>query len=199
MDMRHEIINYLIEKYSYKTYLEIGCQKQRCFKQIKCETKHSVDPNWPAMYKTTSDGFFDKLDREGDTIKYDLIFIDGDHCESAVAKDIENSLRYLSGKGLILVHDMSPDNEKFARSKPLKTAPVWYGDGFKVLMRLRSTNPHLFVRTIDTDRGIGVIRPTCGRQKLTDVSEFSYEVMDQDRRETIGLISVDEFVEIFGQ
>ena len=42
---RIEIINSLIKKNNYKTYLEIGVRNpDDCFNHIVCNKKHSVDP-----------------------------------------------------------------------------------------------------------------------------------------------------------
>jgi len=43
--MRWDIINALIEKNNYKSYLEIGYYKGWSFDQVKCENKTAVDPN----------------------------------------------------------------------------------------------------------------------------------------------------------
>ena len=41
---RYDIINELINKHNYKTYLEIGVRNpDECFNLINCETKHSLD------------------------------------------------------------------------------------------------------------------------------------------------------------
>lgn len=197
MRKRNDVIMYLIEKYGYKTYLEIGVGKGSNFRAIECETKHCVDPNYASTYKMTSDKFFKMLDNKKDKRKYDIVFVDGDHSKRAVMRDVNNSLRYLSKGGIILIHDMNPFSERVARKRPKPHIPTWYGDGFKVLMYHRANSPNLFVRCIDTDCGIGVIQPTDTKQQLARIDKYTYEAMDGDRKRTIGLISVDDFKRLF--
>jgi hypothetical protein len=194
MRKRYEIINYLIGKHGYTKYLEIGTGKGQNFNKINCSIKHSVDPEYPSTFVMTSDKFFQELD---DSEKYDIIFIDGDHSKRAVVRDVDNSLEHLSDDGIILVHDMSPTSAKVAKKRPKEGRATWYGDGYKYLIILRATNPLLIVRTIDIDCGIGVIKRTLQKQELIDMPErLDYNFMDTDRKHSIGLISVDEFLEL---
>ena len=65
---RISILNHLILKYNFKTYLEIGVRNTfECFDLINCESKDSVDPGFEThinnvKYKLTSDEFFKQLD-----------------------------------------------------------------------------------------------------------------------------------------
>ena len=60
---RITIINDLITKYNFKSYLEIGVRNTfECFDLINCELKDSVDPGFEnhinnVKYKLTSDEF----------------------------------------------------------------------------------------------------------------------------------------------
>ena len=101
MLIRTDVINHLIEKYKYKTYLEIGiADRDLNFNQIKAPFKIDVDPRCDCEYKMTSDDFFKQ---NGKT--FNIIFIDGLHVEEQVTKDILNSLEALSFGGTIVVHD----------------------------------------------------------------------------------------------
>ena len=90
---RYEIINLLIVKNGYKSYLEIGLDNGLNFSKIKIDNKKSVDPalgqysHAKPTYKLTSDDFF-KQNKD----KYDIIFIDGLHHSEQVYRDIKNSL-----------------------------------------------------------------------------------------------------------
>ena len=88
---RISIINDLITKYDFKSYLEIGVRNTfECFDLINCETKDGVDPSprHPEVnFPVTSDVFFANLKPEK---KYDLIFIDGLHLFEQVIKDVNN-------------------------------------------------------------------------------------------------------------
>lgn len=188
---RYDVINHLIQKNNYLSYLEIGVAEGDCFKQVMCNIKHSVDPSYPATYYMTSDKFF--ADEIMPGTKYDIIFIDGEHGKRGVWRDITNSLKHISENGIILVHDCNPPSEKLARKKPKEGRATWYGDGFKTIMILRSQHDDVFVRTIDTDCGIGVIKPVKEKQPLIKISNLTYKIMDANRKYSLGLISVDEF------
>lgn len=102
---RWDLINALIKKFDYKTYLEIGVNNGDCFKRIDIDYKIGVDPN-PQSKATlimTSDEFFQKP-----SMLFDIVFIDGLHESSQVNKDIEHALKILSYNGTIVVHDCNP-------------------------------------------------------------------------------------------
>lgn len=103
---RYDIINTLISKYNLQTYLEIGTFRGDCFEQVSCVHKECVDvyKNYKGLnHLCTSDDFFNWNQR-----KYDIIFIDGNHEEEFVTKDIINSLKCLSDTGFVILHDCSP-------------------------------------------------------------------------------------------
>ena len=76
-----DVINFLIRQYGYRSYLEIGVDKNRNYNHIECKLKHGVDPNVPCTFKMTSDEFFATT-----STMYDLIFIDGLHEAEQVEK-----------------------------------------------------------------------------------------------------------------
>ena len=101
---RWDLIQYIIHKYSFENYLEIGCDKDQSFSKIKVKNKVGVDPISGGTIRDTSDNFF-KTNND----KFDLIFIDGLHHYSQVIKDIYNSLKILNKNGFILVMIVSLD------------------------------------------------------------------------------------------
>lgn len=158
---RWDIINYLIEKSNYKSYLEIGVRNGDCFNRVSCNLKIGVDPDLRsvATNKCTSDVFF-----EYNVKNFDIIFIDGLHHAGQVKTDIINSIKVLSSGGTVVCHDMNPQKEEH-QVVPRRTAH-WNGDCWKAWVQLRSKNGGLqnifdspfemFV--VDTDEGCGVIR-----------------------------------------
>lgn len=143
---RISVIQYLINKYSYNIYLEIGVQRGVSFLPIKCGKKIAVDPmflislkdkmRWyyknfsncrNSYFETTSDDFF--LNQKSflkELNGLDVVFIDGLHTFKATLQDILNSLNFLNLKGTIIVHDCFPphkaasiyaENADFARKK----------------------------------------------------------------------------------
>lgn len=196
---RSDIINAIIQKFNYKSYLEIGVQNGVCFNKIKCEYKTGVDPSAIVRvnYPMTSDQFF--LDKEkgfvlkSDPEKYDCYFIDGLHEADQVLRDIRNALRYLSINGTIICHDMNPLTE-LAQRVPRETK-VWNGDCWKALVVAGYQLPISFF-TVNTDHGCSIIRPKDSKTKtnqLAHISELSYKDLENNRKELLNLISVDEF------
>ena len=203
--LRYNIINYLIKKYDLKNYLEIGVRDpDECFNKIDCYLKHSVDPGHEIKddrieYQYTSDTFF-KLLENGEldlqpTNKWDVIFIDGLHISSQVEKDIQNSLNHLSETGFIILHDCNPPELWYAREDYSVNGiySPWNGTVWKSIYKLRATRPDLFVCTIDTDWGIGVVRP--GQQQCCDFNNsfYEYREFEKNRKEHLNLITIEEF------
>lgn len=112
MITRTDIINKFINKRNYKTYLEIGVLDCVNFNNIIVDEKIGIDPEPKVLneniIKITSDNFFKEL---SDDIKFDIIFIDGDHTYEQVIKDIQNSLKHLSVNGIIIMHDVITQHE----------------------------------------------------------------------------------------
>ena len=106
---RTSIINHLIQTKGYKSYLEIGIQHCVNWNQINCIKKTGIEPHHNTgderVVKATSDQFF-AVNKE----KFDIVFIDGDHHEDTVYRDIKNSLACLEDGGTIVLHDSYPPN-----------------------------------------------------------------------------------------
>lgn len=183
---RIEIINLLIKKNNYKSYLEIGCQSDVCFSSIKCENKVGVDPQSGGTFRGTSDDFFKQ-----NTGKFDVIFIDGLHYAHQVLSDIKNSLLVLNEGGIIVCHDMLPTSEESQRV-PRETK-VWYGNCWKAFFHLRS-NKDLAMFTIDTDCGCGIIKK--GKQAplpKVELATLTYTDFEMYKHTYMSIVSVDQF------
>lgn len=195
---RHEIINKIIESKGYNNYLEIGVRDGECFKKIKCGTKTGVDPNpitSDTTHKMTSDEFFTELSKDE---KFDIIFIDGLHLEEQVDKDIENSLKFLSDGGTIVLHDCSPPTSYHALEYPIFTPATngnWNGTVYKSIIKVRLYRKDLVLETVDTDWGVGILK----RGESQTINAFPDEAMTWDwfsdnRKEVLNLISPEEFI-----
>lgn len=184
---RFDIVNFLIEKYNYKKYLEIGVKNGRSFKHIKID-KDGVDPAGKCNYIMTSDNFFKSIPSSQ---KYDIVFIDGLHLKQQVLNDVNNSLKHLSSNGRIVIHDCNPPKENYASPKEHKG--IWNGTVWEAFVELRMTRSDLFMYVIDTDYGCGVIRR--GEQELIPLEQLSYELLENNRKYFLNLVSVKEFVE----
>lgn len=206
---RYEIINYLLERKGTgnSCYLEIGVRNpQANFERIKATEKYGVDPGIefeenPVNFRMTSDEFFERL-RAGESlfpeIKFDVIFIDGLHISDQAERDIENSLEFLAADGFIVMHDCNPPTEYHAREDRLfQLSPAlkaWNGTTWKAFYKSR-LNPALSCCCIDSDCGVGIISTQKYFSALeTDINPFfEYAVLDRHRKQSLNLISFDEF------
>lgn len=197
---RFDIINSLIEKHNYKSYLEIGVYNpDGCFNKINCEYKVSVDSmvngEFPVMFKMTSDDFFKQ-----NTEKFDLIFIDGLHLDEQVQKDISNSFNFLNENGTIVLHDCNPPTHYHARENYYdNTTPVgwdWNGTVWKAIVKERCNNPNIFTSVVDTDWGVGIMQKSNNPNQIENLNpEFLFEKFAENRKYYLNLITPEEFVE----
>ena len=152
-----ELINDLINKRKYESYLEVGLQSGNTFSRVICKTKKGMDPAWKgevnnSTFKMTSDEFFEH-NRKVDKDSFDIIFIDGLHEKEQVLKDINNALLILNPDGVILIHDCLPRTERMQGSY---CGGEWTGDVWKAMVEVRKDS-RIDSVTIDTDYGFGMI------------------------------------------
>ena len=163
---RWDLIQYIIDKYNFKDYLEIGCDKNQSFSKIKIDNKIGVDPIEGGTIRSTSDQFFDQNKNN-----FDIIFIDGLHHYSQVLKDINNSLKILNKNGFILVHDCLP--RSLAQQAVPRYRASWNGDVWKAIVELR-TKSNLNIFTSQIDFGVAVIQISENKRLLNlDINDFS--------------------------
>ena len=184
---RFNIINNLIKKNKYKSYLEIGTQHGNAFRNIDIPYKICVDPDKQfedLTHEMTSDEFF-----EQNKEMFDIIFVDGLHTEEQATIDIKNSLKFLNKNGSIIVHDCLPHCEEYIQI-------CWNGTVFRSIIDLRYNNPNVELSVVDTDNGCGIIRR--GKQTLyTKVNielAKTYDYFASDRDELMNVISPDVFI-----
>ncbi len=155
---RSEIIQKIVDHKDYQNYLEIGCFSNELFNKIKIRKKVGVDPVSGGTIKATSDKFFE-INKDF----FDIIFIDGLHHYNQVKKDIENSIKYLSNGGVILLHDCLPSNV-YDQAIPRCTYN-WNGDVWKAIVESRCRND-IDTYTCYADQGIGIIFKRPNRNPL---------------------------------
>lgn len=188
---RTDIINELIKKNNYKSYLELGVCDGMNLRRINSNDKIGVDPE-PTEYGVavtnylmTSDSYF-----FSNTRKFDIIFIDGLHEAKQVYKDINNALNILNEGGIIICHDMNPIEELHQRVP--RQSRIWNGDCWKAWVQLRTERNNLEMFVVNTDWGCGVI--TKGEQiKLKVIEDITYENLVINRNKWLNLISVEDF------
>ena len=219
--LRYDIINWLIEKYGYNSYLEIGVAQGECWKNIVCQNKYGAEPDGEQLLKipnhenggvidtVTSDEFFSNFkSKDGQKPKwlhdyFDIIFIDGDHHEGQVIKDIHNSLEHLYDGGTIVLHDCNPPTEGHAAEKPtVKSSTgdhyLWNGTVWKAWVKMRMLRFDLECRCVDADWGCGIIqRGDSLKPPELPAHNLSFAEFAHKRKEYLNLITVDEFKEIY--
>jgi SAM-dependent methyltransferase len=151
---RLELIQKLIDRIDAKSYLEIGCDRNQIFNNIKCEHRIGVDPVRGGSYLMTSDEYFEQFK---DT--FDVIFIDGLHHYDQVTRDVNNALNVLNPGGYIIIHDMLPTFEdEISMPDPIISTitPYWLGDVWRLSFDLMGRNDITF-KIVAMDCGCGVV------------------------------------------
>lgn len=191
---RVNVLNDLIQKNNYKSYLEIGVDTGWLFEQISCNKKAGVDPNKiydNLTFNMTSDEFFLQ-----NNDKFDIIFIDGLHLHEQVYKDFKNSLACLNDGGLILFHDCNPTVKEWQLRD--WTVAEWTGDCWKALIKIRQEYD-FYTCVIDCDYGIGVCNPFRQAHKLQNIDvDLTYENLNIYRNQWLNLKPLEEFKHEFG-
>lgn len=189
---RTKLINKVIEKRNYQSYLEIGLGDGRNFNNIRCKHKESVDPAegtnaTQPTHVMTSDVFFSNNKQ-----RFDLIFIDGLHHSETVYRDICNALDVLSPGGMIICHDMNPTTEVM-QAVPRQNLERT-GDCWKAWIKLRRERPEIPVMVANTDYGLGIIFPT-GKPTTTDTmpddAELTWQNFEVNRQRWLNLVPAE--------
>lgn len=182
-----QLLNLLILKYGYKSYLEIGTQyTHKNFDLIMCEDKVGVDPFplSPTTHQVTSDEYFSKI---ANGRKFDLIFVDGLHHSEQVVKDIVNSISHLNDNGRIVIHDCLPTTyEMQVRNDH---GGEWTGDVWKAIVLLRTFRDDLFFTTYDMDYGCCVIKRAKSKLYIPhSPSYMDWNYFDQHRKDMMNIV-----------
>lgn len=170
---KEEIINSLIKDNGYVSYLEIGFGDGYNFERIKCDRKMAVDPEPKGedkdLYVGSSDEFFATY-----TGEFDVIFIDGLHHADQVRKDVINASKVLSENGVILVHDIAPEDE--AQTIVPRQQKVWTGDVFKAWEGFKKKYTDVETKEYPVQYGLGAIWPKGKKFRAHfEVKEMTWE------------------------
>jgi len=189
---RVTVVNYLIKKNNFRSYLEIGCDKDYLFSKIIIKQKVGVDPKNGGTVRMTSDGFFLKNKKT-----FDIIFIDGLHIYDQVKRDVLNSIKVLNKNGFILLHDCLP--RKISEQRVPRIRNLWTGDVWKVIVDLR-TYENLDTYTLIADMGIGIVLKRKNRNLLKlgiDFKKLSFKEYYHNHKKFMNLISYSKFRNLF--
>ena len=189
---RWDLIEYLINKYKYSDYLEIGCDQDQLFSKVKIKNKTGVDPTNGGNIRKTSDEFFKENEK-----KFDIIFIDGLHTYNQVKKDILNSINCLKDEGIVLVHDCMPDS--LSKQAVPRYRMSWNGDVWKAIVDLRQ-NENLEIYTCKIDQGIGVIKKKRNSSILKiekNIKDLKFKDYYKNYIKYLRVVDLDEFQRLF--
>lgn len=181
--MHHsDIVNCLILKFGYKSYLELGVDKpELTYDKINSQFKECCDNN-PNLgdfvtYRMSTDEMFASMDKNK---KYDIIFIDAMHDEDYVDRDIHNAIEHLNPNGVICVHDTIPLG-KWATAKKEKYSDIgeneaWNGDVYKSIAKLYGTGIDYYTINNSWDSGLTIIKPKPGQNiELNKKCPYEFE------------------------
>src|SRR5210317_460246 len=189
---RWDLIDYLIKKYDYNDYLEIGCDRDQLFSRVNLENKIGVDPYSGGNIRKTRDDFFINNNKT-----FDLVFIDGLHTYTQVKKDILNSVKFLNINGIILVHDCLPDT--MSKQAVPRHKMQWNGNVWKAIVDLRQ-DPDLDIYTCEMDQGIGIIKKNNNTSILklsTPIDKLKFKDYYHNYKEYMRVINLGEFKKKF--
>ena len=192
---RYDLINLVIEKKNYETYLEIGCDQDETFNQIRIKNKIGVDPIEGGNVRKTSDDFFKE-----NKLKFDCIFIDGLHTYDQVKKDVYNSISVLNKDGTIFIHDCLPKSY-FYQAVP-RSRNIWNGDVWKIIVEFRLKND-FDTSTCFIDQGLGIIkiRPNSNlfEYKIKNFKKLKFKQFYYNHKDFMNIINykeINNFLEI---
>ncbi len=190
---RTKIIKEVIRKQKYKNYLEIGCDNDENFSQIKIENKIGVDPLKGGTVRMTSDEFF-----KNNNNNFDIVFLDGLHTYEQTIKDIDNSLKFLNTHGVILIHDCLP--KKIWNQIVPRLYGHWNGDVWKAIVHSR-TYEHADTYTCVADHGIGIIFKRKNKDKLNinikNFKKLKFTDYYNNHKKFMNIINYNELEKIF--
>ena len=188
---KSDLINYLIVKHAYKSYLEIGVCSGDTFHRIDADRKDGVDIKGPAAnHLMTSDAFFKQNEKT-----FDLVFIDGMHLRKQVVRDVENALSCLNERGTIVLHDCLPKHF-FDQVTDQLPDVSWTGDVWKAAAHIRMTMPAVHFCVLQMDLGCGIITP--GRKQnlypFIPSEQLTWSYYSNHHRELLNIIRVEDWV-----
>ncbi|AQG80870.1 class I SAM-dependent methyltransferase [Spirosoma montaniterrae] len=224
---RLELIQALMRQKGLRNYLEIGVENGRIFFRVQSKFKVAVDPHfmfdtgrkigktilnpynvYNQYFEKTSDDFFTQdADHVFAGRKLDLALVDGMHEYHYALRDVENTLRYLSNDGVIIMHDCNPQSAQAAGRFDDWKEGVWNGDVWRSVIHLRSQRPDLNVFVLDCDHGLGIITkrkpadPVLGTPisfTPTQIQALTYDEFDANRTNWLNLKSEDFAKAFFG-
>ena len=224
MTTRITVLQRIIDRIHAQTYLEIGTSHGECFLKIKAPKKISVDPvtkirfvkrifnglknlsNLRSEYlQLTSDQYFSEKTQFLMKNGLDVVFVDGLHTYDQSLLDVQNALKYLNPKGVIVLHDCNPNDKLSAlpgnsfnavnRLNLKGWTGEWCGDVWKTIVYLRSKRRDLNIFVLDCDYGLGIITKGKPSNNLdfskSNIKNLMYSDLEKNRANILNLVPVN--------
>lgn len=142
-----------------QSYLEIGVRDGKSLNVVAKYSKkcHAVDLQFLhknfqeniILYEMSSDDFFEQKDK---SLKFDLVFIDGDHSKEQVYKDFINVSDYVIDDGFILLHDTSPCSDWLLE-------PEWCNNAWEAALEIKNKHHNDWeVLTLPFNPGLTILK-----------------------------------------
>jgi Methyltransferase domain len=221
---RIDVVRAALSSTGARSYLEIGVKDGDCFHAVEAPTRVAVDPHFafrPPLatrlrrvlgartgtfyFQTTSDDFYRRAVHR--FAPFDVVFVDGLHTYEQSYRDVENALRVLAARGVILVHDCSPSSAAAAAPTLDEAARTpgwaweWNGDVYRTIVRLR-TRPDLRVSVLDCDHGVAIVARGRPDQRLgltpEAIAALDYDALSSDRETLLGLRRAEDLKDVLG-
>jgi hypothetical protein len=186
---RHQLLNTLIDRYSYTSYLELGCHINATFEKIDLADKTGVDNQRGGNIRLSTSEFFSSCYR-----RYDLIFVDACHKLESVEHDIEKAVKHVKKDGCVVVHDCLPKHESEQLPERVENKK-WLGEAWKAITKIRQRHD-LDTVVVDADCGMAVIFKRQNTDRLTEIpDDLTWAVYAEHRDELLRVIKIDELID----
>lgn len=144
-------------------------------------------------------------------LRFDIVFIDAWHEYETARRDLQDELKLVTRRGLVLAHDCLPDSAE--ASVPFRgDLHTWYGVSYKLYLDVLTARDDLWYCTVDADCGCGMIRkkqksPLYRRARDGDLAlirawagasadhSSAYRLYDANKAALMNVVKVREFLD----
>ena len=207
--LKHNIINLLGKKFNFTSYLEIsststGYAYNKIDSSIfitKSAIYYLVDikESRPDINIEANTYEYHHNRISNDKTKYDIVFVDPWHTYEQTMFDLKTALKFVSAKGIIVVHDCCPYSEDLVG--PYKWGP-WCGQTYEAFIDFRYKHRELESFCLWADYGLGILSlsPKFNiKQEFADYDKERvkrFEYFNKNKKELLNLVEADEFIKI---
>lgn len=183
-----EIINHYVNKLrkikNPPVYVEIGVSiPENNFNKIKTPLKIGIDPDPSARakHRMTSDAYFSLEPK-----MVDIYFLDGDHTDEQIERDIVNASKHLAKHGVILIHDTNPELE--IQTLVPRQNKQFTGNVYRTVVGFIEKYPDARCYTYPQDWGITVIYPDGQVFSEGFISDIPFEEFQKNKSKLLNFV-----------